>query len=122
MVLFQEKFLMCSDLDERCDLGLTLIPSEVVNRQKLDKQAVVALYNRSKATLNYEFCHDKIRSKAYLFKAKYPIVNEDEDYHLSMAFKHSVQVATVDGDHVTILKQSELIKEINKLIACMDDI
>jgi hypothetical protein len=76
MVLFQEKFLMCSDLDERCDLALTLIPSEVVNRQKLDKQALVALHNRSKATLNYEFCHEKIRSKAYLFKAKYPIVTK----------------------------------------------
>jgi fatty acid synthase len=121
-VLFQEKFLKCSDLDERCDLALTLIPSEVVDRQKLDKQAMVALYKRFKAALNYEFCHDKIRSKAYLFKAKYPIVKEDEDYHLSMVFEHSVQVATVDGDHVTMLNQSELIKDINKLIACVDDI
>ncbi|KAH0813343.1 hypothetical protein GEV33_009449 [Tenebrio molitor] len=119
---YKEKFLKCSDLDERCDLALTLIPSEVVDRQKLDKQAMVALYKRFKAALNYEFCHDKIRSKAYLFKAKYPIVNEDEDYHLSMVFEHSVQVATVDGDHVTMLNQSELIKDINKLIACVDDI
>jgi fatty acid synthase len=114
--------LKCSDLNERCDLALTLIPSEVVNRQKLDKQAMVALHKRFKAALNYEFCHEKIRSKAYLFKAKYPIVNEDEDYHLSMVFENSVQVATVDGDHVTILKHSELIKGVNKLIGCMDDI
>jgi fatty acid synthase len=121
-VLFQEKFLKCSDLNERCDLALTLIPSEVVNRQKLEKQAMVALYMRFKAAINYEFCHDKIWSKAYLFKAKYPVVNEVEDYHLSLVFEHSVQVATVDGDHVTILKQPELIKDINKLIACMDDI
>jgi fatty acid synthase len=121
-VLFQEKFLKCSDLNERCDLALTLIPAEVANRQKLEKQAMVALYNRSKAAINYEFCHDKIQSKAYLFKAKYPVVDEDEDYHLSMVFENSVQVATIDGDHVTILKQPELIKDINKLIACVDDI
>jgi hypothetical protein len=98
-------FLKCSDLNERCDLALTLIPSEVVNQQKLDKQALVAHHKRFKAALNYEFCHDKIQSKAYLFKAKYPVVEENEDYHLSMVFEHSVQVATVDGDHVTILKQ-----------------
>jgi surfactin synthase thioesterase subunit len=116
-VLFQDKFLKCSDLEERCDLALTLIPAEVPNREKLEKQAAVALYKRFKAVINYKYSHDKIQSRAYLFKAKYAIVTEEEDYQLSRVCEHSVQVATVDGDHVTMLNQSQLSQDINNIIA-----
>jgi hypothetical protein len=58
-VLFQAKFLNCSDFDEMCDLALTLIPSEVAIRQKLEKQALVVLYKRIKAAINYEYSHGK---------------------------------------------------------------
>jgi surfactin synthase thioesterase subunit len=100
-----------------CDLALTLIPSEVAIRQKLEKQAMVVLYKRLKAAINYEYSHDKIQSRAYLFKAKYTIVSEEEDYQLSKVCEHSVQVVTVDGDHVTILSQPELVRGISKIVS-----
>jgi fatty acid synthase len=117
MVMFQAKFLKCSDFDEMCDLALTLIPSEVAIRQKLEKQAMVVLYKRLKAAINYEYSHDKIQSRAYLFKAKYAIVSEEGDCQLSKVCEHSVQVVIVDGDHVTILSQPELVQGINKIVS-----
>jgi fatty acid synthase len=117
-VLFQAKFLKCSDFDEMCDLALTLIPFEVAIREKLEKQAMVVLYKRLKAAINYKYSHNKIQSRAYLFKAKYAIApSEEEDYQLTKVCEHSVQVVTVDGDHVTILSQPELVQGINKIVS-----
>ena len=83
MCLFKEALLKSKDFDERMDLFFSLIPPETRNKQKLEKQAGVAVYNRLKAALNYTFKNKNIKSTVHLFKAKYPMVDEEDDYQLS---------------------------------------
>ncbi|KAJ3652436.1 hypothetical protein Zmor_018400 [Zophobas morio] len=95
----EESLLNAKNFEERIDLVLAMIPSETSNKQKLEKQAGVAMYNRCKAVLNYSFKNKKIKSAIHLFKAKYSMVDEEDDYQLSNVGDIVVQVTTIDGDH-----------------------
>ena len=116
MCLFKEALLKSKDFDERMDLFFSLIPPETRNKQKLEKQAGVAVYNRLKAALNYTFKNKNIKSTVHLFKAKYPMVDEEDDYQLSKVCDNIAQVITIDGDHVSILNNPNLVKAVSKVV------
>ncbi|XP_063924503.1 fatty acid synthase-like [Zophobas morio] len=113
----EESLLKAKDFEERIDLFLALIPPETSNKQKLEKQAGVALYHRCKAMLNYTFQNEKIKSSVHLFKAKYSMVDEEDDYQLSQISENLAQVTAIDGDHVTILKNPDLVTGVNEIVA-----
>ncbi|XP_063924750.1 fatty acid synthase-like [Zophobas morio] len=115
----QGALLKAKDLEQRIDVALALIPSEVPNKQKLDKQdkqIPVALYKRLKAIMNYTFGEKKIKSLVHLLKAKYSLVDDDDDYQLSKVSENLPQVVTINGDHVTILNNPDLINCINNIV------
>ncbi|KAJ3652400.1 hypothetical protein Zmor_018369 [Zophobas morio] len=112
----QEALLKAKDLEKRIDVALALIPSETTNKHKLDRQAPVTLYKRLKAMMNYTFRNKKIKSFVHLFKAKFPMVDDQHDYQLSKMCDNLAQVVTIDGDHVTILNNADLVKSINNIV------
>ncbi|XP_063924636.1 fatty acid synthase-like [Zophobas morio] len=115
----QGALLKAKDLEQRIDVALDLIPQETTNKQKLDKQdkqIPVALYKRLKAIMNYTFGETKIKSLVPLFKAKYSMVDDDDDYQLSKVSENLAQVVTINGDHVTILNNPDLVKSINNIV------
>ncbi|XP_063925092.1 fatty acid synthase-like [Zophobas morio] len=113
---YEETLLKCKDFEERINLFLALIPPETNNKQKLEKRAGVALYHRCKALLNYTFKNKKIKSSVHLFKAKHSMVDEEDDYQLSKISENLAEVITIDGDHVTILKNPDLVKGVNEIV------
>ncbi|KAJ3652416.1 hypothetical protein Zmor_018384 [Zophobas morio] len=114
---YEETLLKCKNLEERMDLLLALLPPETSNKQKLKKQAGLALYSRCKALLNYTFKNKKVKSPVHLFKAKYSMVDEGDDYQMSKVSDDLVQVTTIDADHVTILNSPDLVKAISEIVA-----
>ncbi|KAJ3652684.1 hypothetical protein Zmor_018627 [Zophobas morio] len=111
-----EEMLKCKNFEERIDLLLSLIPLKIRNEVNLEKQACIALYNRCKAVFDYTFENKKIQSSTHLFKAKYPMVDEADDYQLSEVSDNVAQVTAIDGDHVTILKSPGLVKAVSKIV------
>ena len=66
--------------------------------------------------MTYTFRNKKIKSLVHLFKAKYSVVDDDEDYQLSKICENLEEVITTDGDHVTILNNPDLIKNVNNIV------
>ncbi|KAJ3652430.1 hypothetical protein Zmor_018395 [Zophobas morio] len=114
---YEETLLKCKNLEDRMDLCLSLVPPETSNKQKIEKQAGVALYNRCKAILNYRFKNKKIKSAVHLLKAKSSMVEEGVDYQLSEVSDNLAQVTIIDGDHVTILNSPDLVKAVGDIVA-----
>lgn len=115
LVQFKDKLLKCQSLNERCDLVLEMLPIQVEIKQKMEKQAALTLYKRFKAVIEYKFEHEKIKTPVHLVKAKFAMVNEEEDYQLSKCCE-SVGVSTVNGDHGTILDQPELVTRVEEFL------
>ncbi|KAJ3652417.1 hypothetical protein Zmor_018385 [Zophobas morio] len=113
----EDTLLKCKDLEERMDLLLASLPSETINKQKLEKQAAVALYMRCKAVLNYTFKNEKIKSSIHLFKAKLSMIDEEDDYQMSKICDNLAEVTTIDGDHATVLNSPDLVKAISEIVA-----
>ncbi|KAJ3652398.1 hypothetical protein Zmor_018367 [Zophobas morio] len=110
-VLFKAK-----DLEQRIDVVLAMKPSETTSEQELEKQATITLHKRLKAVINYTFRNKKIKSLVHLFKAKYGVVDDDDDYQLSKVCENLGSVITIDGDHVTILNNPDLINGISNIV------
>ncbi|KAJ3652440.1 hypothetical protein Zmor_018404 [Zophobas morio] len=113
---YQEALLKAKDLEQRIDVALALIPPETINKEKLEKQAPLTLYKRLQAMMNYTFRNKKIKSLVHLFKAKYPLVDDDHDYQLSKVCENLAQVVTINGDHVTILNNPELVDGVSNIV------
>ena len=105
-----------NNFEEQIDLFLSLLPPKIRDEVKLEKQAGIALYKRCKAMLDYTFKNKKIQSSVHLFKAKYPMVHETDDYQLSTICDDVVQLTTVDGDHATILNSPDLVKAVSEIV------
>lgn len=114
----KEKLLKCLNFDERIETALTFLPNNLPNLQKIEKQAVLTLYKRFYAIRNYEFIGKKLMSGIKLYKPLHPpvnIANIDEDYKLSDYFENKVEVMTLSGNHVSILEQEDLAKDVSKV-------
>lgn len=106
----------CPSFDERFKLIISLIPKDVVDVQKLDKQAAFAVYKRFKAIRNYNIDQKKIKSFVKLYKADVTLVSGlDEDYRMSEMCGGKVEVMSVKGDHHTMLEQKEIADDINAI-------
>ncbi|KAJ3653406.1 hypothetical protein Zmor_012660 [Zophobas morio] len=113
---YEEMLMKSNNFEEQIDLFLSLLPPKIRDEVKLEKQAGIALYKRCKAMLDYTFKNKKIQSSVHLFKAKYPMVHETDDYQLSTICDDVVQVTTVDGDHATILNSPDFVKAVSEIV------
>ncbi|XP_063923651.1 fatty acid synthase-like [Zophobas morio] len=113
---YEEMLMKSNNFEEQIDLFLSLLPPKIRDEVKLEKQAGIALYKRCKAMLDYTFKNKKIQSSVHLFKAKYPMVHETDDYQLSTICDDVVQLTTVDGDHATILNSPDFVKAVSEIV------
>ncbi|EFA05201.1 fatty acid synthase [Tribolium castaneum] len=108
--------IKCSNFDERINRAVSLIPEDLAEKHKLEKQAAVTLHQRFKAVRCYTFGGEKIKSFVKLYKAEVPLVGGmDDDYKLAQLCDNKVEVMTVGGDHTTMLEQGELANDLNKI-------
>ncbi|XP_044260170.1 fatty acid synthase-like [Tribolium madens] len=108
--------IKCSNFDERINKARALIPEELTDKQKLEKQAAVTLQQRFKSIRCYTFSGKKIKSFVKLYKPEIPLVSGvDDDYKLAQLCDNQIEIMTVGGDHMTMLQQSELINDLNKI-------
>ncbi|KAJ3652394.1 hypothetical protein Zmor_018363 [Zophobas morio] len=112
----EETLLNSKDLEQGIDLLLALIPSQISDKFKLEKQAAITMYHRLNAIFNYTFKNKKIKSSVHLFKAKFAMVDDRPDYQLSEISENLAQVTTIDGDHVTILNNRDLVETVNEIV------
>lgn len=88
---------------------------EVSHTKEYQAKLCTSLYKRIKCTLRYEFKHDKLKSEIILYKPSLAtLANATEDFDLSEITSKRVQIKYCDGDHVSILDNQLLAKEINE--------
>ncbi|XP_063924717.1 fatty acid synthase-like [Zophobas morio] len=110
----EETLLNSKRLEQGINLLTSLIPSKMSN--KLEKQAAITVYKRCNAMFNYTFKNKKIISSVHLVKARLAVVGDRDDYQLSDISENLAQVITIDGDHVTILNNQDLVQAVNGII------
>lgn len=75
----------------------------------------VAFYKRLKSIINYVPTVKKLRSKLSLYKPTLSLVADiEEDLDLQKDFKQEIEIKYFKGDHLSVLKNSEMAEEINK--------
>ncbi|KAF7275378.1 hypothetical protein GWI33_011811 [Rhynchophorus ferrugineus] len=98
-------------LDERLDIAEKCVTNklEISNTKSMTK----GIYKRLKAMLAWQ-PDFKLKSKLMLFKPEFKaIAINDDDYGLGEYTEQPVTVKTFNGNHVSMLEDSELAQEIN---------
>lgn len=111
-VLFEHK-----TWDERVDGILNLVPQPVYSRGYL-KNIGVGVLNRVKMVMkeNDEYRGERIRSNITLIRPTTHLVPDVEnDYNLKQCTNGRVQVSFVEGDHMSMLDNTQLYQIINSI-------
>ncbi|EFA05204.2 fatty acid synthase [Tribolium castaneum] len=111
----RDKLLNCTNFAERIETAASLVPPELLNKEKMDKQALITFHRRYKAVREYQ-TQAKIKSVIRLYKPEVPVVgNMQEDYNLSEVCE-KVEVINLKGNHFTIVEQDGLADDITKVL------
>ncbi|KAB0791247.1 hypothetical protein PPYR_03047 [Photinus pyralis] len=112
----EETLLRCQGLKERIDVLLRLCnDAELVKERR--GEIVKSLYGRVKSFMEFEPKFEKIKSSVTLYKPTESLFQgSSEDYDVEDLCEGSVSVHTVSGNHLTILKNTSMANEINKIV------
>ncbi|XP_030748839.1 fatty acid synthase-like [Sitophilus oryzae] len=103
----------CRNFDERLTLAEKIVTTENIPLSNM-KEITISSYKRLKATVSWKPTF-KLKSKVVLCKAKLSSVEvKDEDYGLGKISQYPVLVKEFDGNHVTVLENSDLANDINE--------
>ncbi|XP_031331261.1 fatty acid synthase-like isoform X1 [Photinus pyralis] len=113
----EETLLRCQALEDRIDVLLRLSDeTELVKKRR--GEIVKSFYGRVKSGIEFEPKFEKIKSSITLCKPTESIFpGSSEDYDVEELCEGSVSVHTFSGNHFTILKNTCMANEINKIIS-----
>lgn len=82
------------------------------------KNALVLLYKRTAAVLDYSPNFNKIKSTVKLYRPTEQVVpsNIEHDYGLQKLVENTIEVQFIEGNHISMLQNSNLCNAINGLL------
>lgn len=120
--ILQEELEKCKSYEERVWYLLDNSTVEVTHSKEYQAKLCISLYKRIKSVMKYENKEEKLDCDITLYKPSIATLADcAEDFNLSVICNHSVIVKECSGNHVTILENEQLSKEINKEFGFVDD-
>lgn len=114
---FQCELTKCNTFDERIEGLLTLLPNTTQYSDSALKKIILDIQKRVSIVNRYEPNVGKVRSEVVLYKpTEISVKGEKEDYGLSDFVQGAVSVRYFEGNHFTILKNSDLRTSLNEFL------
>ncbi|KAF5284901.1 hypothetical protein FQA39_LY16856 [Lamprigera yunnana] len=113
----KDSLLKCKDLDERVELIFRHFPKATSEFIDSKKAIIKSAYGRCSATIMYNPTFKKLKTMVTLIKASQGLLPEiSHDYDMQKLCQEPVQVHTIEGNHLSILKSDGLALIVNEIV------
>lgn len=113
LIKYRDEIYNCGTYEERMTLALSSVPKQSPHSPAYQREVALGMYKRLNALINYKPTFERLRSSVKLYRPEGATVqNIEEDYNLSKLTEKPVEVKFFKGNHLTILENVELAREI----------
>ncbi|KAF5287178.1 hypothetical protein FQR65_LT12307 [Abscondita terminalis] len=109
--------LECKNLEERIELAMKYMPNSSADFVNYQKRLLASGYGRIRSATFYKPNFEKLKTVSMLVKPDQPLLPDlPQDYDLQDLFESPIRIRTVEGNHLSILKNSKLATIVNEIV------